>query len=179
MLVLGLLCLTVDEQEFQNLPDITPKETLAVAVSEKPLAVSFFATDKGREMLRRAYFSCAHTNQELAEIFNCEPAHIQAFVSKQGWPAERERSRKDGELAAERARLRQKVTEAQWAILEVATKGIEHLRDPDIDGEGVLASAKNFRALAQTINELSPKDEEKKTQNSLINIGSQVTLIEE
>lgn len=170
----------MEENEFEQLPNVTPKESLQVLVSEVPVAQSFFATDKGREMLRRAYFSCAHTNQELAEIFNTEAAKIQTFVSKQGWPAEREKSRKDGELAAERQRLRTKVLEAQWSILEVATKGIEHLKDPDIDGEAVLASAKGFRALAQTVSDLIPKEDEKKSvHNTLINIGATTTIIEE
>ncbi len=170
----------MEEEVFNELPNITPEQALAVVTDEKPLALSFFATDKGREMLRRSYFSCAHTNAELAEIFGSTAAHIQAFVSKQGWPAEREQSRKEGEIAQQRQALANKVRETQWAILEVATKGIEHLRGADIDGETVLASSKGFRALAQTVNELLPTEDAKKSgTHSLINIGSTVTVIEE
>ncbi len=170
----------MEEENFEQLPNITPTEALQVVTAEQPLAISFFATDKGREMLRRAYFSCAHTNAELAEIFNSTPAHIQAFVSKQGWPAEREQSRKEGEIAAQRQALANKVREVQWSVLEVAAKGIQHLQQPDIDGEAVLANSKGFRALAQTISELMPTEDAKKSgTHSLINIGSTTTVIEE
>lgn len=166
--------------EESDLPNVTPEETLAVLTAEAPLAVSFFGTDKGREMLRRAYFSCAHTNAELGEMFGAEAKAISAFISKQGWPAERDKSRKEGEIAADRERLRAKIDEAKWDILEVAQKGIAHLKDPDIDGEAVLAAAKNFRSLTQSITDLMPKDETKSAiNNSIINIGSQVAIVEE
>lgn len=170
----------MEEEVFQSLPNVTPEETLQVLTDEKPLAISFFGTDKGREMLRRAYFSCAHTNSELGEIFNATPQEISAFVSKQGWSAEREKSRKEGEIAAQRQALRAKIDEVKWSILEVATKGIDHLKDPDIDGEAVLASAKNFRSLVQSVTDLTPAEDTNKTiSNSIINIGSQVQIVEE
>ena len=162
------------------LPEVTEAEALEVLTDEKPLALSFFSTDAGREQLRRAYFSCAHTNAELADIFRTTPESISAFVNKQGWPAERKKSREDGEIAAKRAQMRQRADEIKMTALEVAAKGIDWMAQEGYDGEAVLANSKAFRALTQSITDLAPQEEGKSAiNNSIINIGSQVVIQEE
>lgn len=170
----------VENEELGNLPKVTEAEALEVLTDERPLALSFFGTDQGKEMLRRSYFSCAHTNAELAQIFNTTPEAISTFVSKQGWVAERKQSRRDGEIAERRARQRDRVDEIKMQALEVAAKGIEWMGQDDYDGEAVLANSKAFRALTQSIGDLSPAEETKGAiNNSIINIGSQVVIQEE
>lgn len=169
----------MEEEIFEQLPNVTPAESLAVLTSEKELSVSWFATDKGREMLRRAYFSCAHTNAELAEIFNTTPEAISAFLKKQGWPAEREKSRKEGEIALGRQKMRIRADEIKTTALEVAAKGLNRMAQEDFDGEMVLATSKAFRALVQSVSDIAPSDETKNPiNNSIINIGSQVVVQE-
>lgn len=166
--------------DLGKLPKITEAEALEVLTDERPLAVSFFSTDQGREHLRRLYFSCAHTNKELAEICRTTPEVIGAFVGKQGWPAEREQSRRDGEIAARRAAMRVRADEIKMQALEVAAKGIDVMAGEDFDGVMVLASAKSFRSLTQSISDLVPAEEAKGAiNNSIINIGSQVVIAEE
>ena len=157
-------------------PEVTREELVEIVQSgQADKFPIFMSTNAVKDKMKRAYLSDKFDAKDLAFMFQSDEKTVKAFIKKEGWNLELDKSRTDGELAQQKAEVAAEVFRIKQRLLSAVGKGVETLMREEYTGDMVVENAVKLRAIGQTLKDLDPTETKQgSTPQPLINLGVQV-----